>query len=332
MTSVSTIKDSMEFATENLNYCPVCQSKNVAKWCEGRDRLYEISSQIFTYSYCQDCTAVFLSTRAKESEIYKFYPDDYCAYETSKVMANTSPVTNPSSNNKKPVTYIFPNGFADKLKAIYNPSEEKKNPLLLDFGCGAGKFLTKAKKMGWQTTGIDFSPLAIEKVVNNSHQGFVVSDAAWDNIENESIDFIRMNHVLEHLYHPITVLENLKAKMKSGATFHISVPNPYSISAKIFGSRWFSLDCPRHIVLYSPQLLEKILQDLGFREFYILHEVVTKDFARSLVYLFNDYGWGNRDHVDKALHWKSLNYTLHLPARLAAYWGVSDRFHIFMKK
>jgi 2-polyprenyl-3-methyl-5-hydroxy-6-metoxy-1,4-benzoquinol methylase len=326
---IATIAAIKTIATEQLDCCPLCNSKNIQKWCEGRDRLYEISLQKFTYSSCLDCTAVFLSNRPIESEIYKFYPEDYCAYESSSKTKKAQPLL--ETKITKPVEYIFPNGFDEKYKAIYNPTE-KQAPKLLDFGCGAGKFLTKSRKLGWQTIGIDFSPVAIAQVLDNGHQGFLISDTLWENLEDESIDFIRMNHVLEHLYHPLEILTELKKKMKVGATLHISVPNPYSISAKIFGSRWFSLDCPRHIILYSPKLLKQLLQNLGFSEFYVLNEIVTKDFARSLVYLFNDYGFGSREDVNKVLKWKSLNNLLYLPAKLAANREASDRFHIFVKK
>jgi hypothetical protein len=37
------------------------------------------------------------------------------------------------------------------------------------------------------------------------------------------------------------------------------------------------LECPRHVILYSPNMLRKLLSDMAFSVFTVLHETVTMD-------------------------------------------------------
>lgn len=79
----------IEFPTEKLNCCPNCQSENNLFWCQGHDRLYELSSQEFIYSQCQNCDLIYLSLRPLETEIYNFYPDNYQPYQSKKEQENS---------------------------------------------------------------------------------------------------------------------------------------------------------------------------------------------------------------------------------------------------
>lgn len=338
--------------TEEISACPNCNSNKLNIWCTGYDRLHRISRQEFIYSKCKECNLVFLSVRPLETEIHKFYPENYGPYQgtlNQKLQDDPNFSDKQSLENKQ----RFQKAISEIFKSSLNVSKASLKTLffgkitkdiqefyklkgeaakLLDFGCGSAQFLNEARKQGWNTFGMDFSDRAVEQARHNGHKAFQVSPTVWNEIEDESLDFVRMNHVLEHLYHPEQVLTAIQQKMKPGSILHIAVPNPNSITSQIFRSQWFSLDCPRHIILFSPQVLKDFLIQLGFSNFKVLHESITKDFARSLGYLLYDQGRIGSDEVEVMIKHKPLATQLYIPMRLAAICHASDRFHIFAKK
>ncbi len=345
------ISPSTLVETEEKSACPRCSSTKLNIWCRGYDRLHKSSQQEFIYSRCTECNLVFLSVRPLEIEIQKFYPETYGPYQgtlNQKLQKDTNLSNERSFSDKQKYLFIikifkgsfniskaslktlFFDNFKKNFQEFYKPKGEAVK--LLDFGCGSAQFLNEARKQGWDTFGMDFSEQAVEQASQNGHKAFQVSPTVWNEIEDESLDFVRMNHVLEHLYHPKQVLTVIGRKMKPGAVLHIAVPNPYGISSQIFRSQWWGLECPRHIMLYSPQVLKGFLNQLGFSNFKVLHESITKDFARSLGYLLSDQGRISSDEVEAMIKQKFLATQLYIPMKLAAICKAADRFHIFAKK
>ena len=341
-----------DYPTEMLNSCPNCQSKSNRFWCQGHDRLYELSQQEFIYSRCQNCNLIFLALRPVETEIHNFYPKNYQPYQSKKEHKNSSNlnlsrdklqeenqfsptilqkiVTKSKKLSKSALTNLFPETYKQQLQEFYQPPEAGST--LLDFGCGSELFLNNARERGWNTIGIDFSPQSVEQVRANGHQALLMSSQVWDEIEDESLDCVRMNHVLEHLYDPQKKLQAIYAKMKPGGTLHIGVPNPYSITSRIFRSKWWGLECPRHIMLYSPTLLKKILASMGFSEIKLLQPTITKDFLRSCGYVLYDLGLISHDQIAKMAQRRYLAALVYPLARLAVAFGVSDRHDVICIK
>lgn len=344
--------NSLPVETEELKSCPNCQSHDLRIWRRGSDRLHELSQQEFIYSQCQTCNLVFLSSRPLEKEIHHFYPEDYDPYQANQFQASLSDPDSASRNlfkakswlktiSKKILTKIFklyksvansifPESFEEQYQKIYEPSEA--GATLLDFGCGSEQFLDVAQEKGWNPIGIDFSERVVEGVRDRGHQSLLMSPQVWDEIEDESLDLVRMHHVLEHLYRPKEDLEAIYAKMKPGAKLHIAVPNPDGISSRIFRSNWWGLECPRHIMLYPPVLLEKILIDTKYSQIETFYRTIVKDFLRSCGYVLYDLGLINHDQVGKMAQRRYLTALLDPLARLASAFAVADRFDVFCEK
>ena len=360
--NMSTIENSkfVEVQLETIKECPICGSTRHRKWCDGYDRLHRISSQCFIYHRCDSCSLVFLSLRPKEEDIFKFYPEEYQPHQTgcNSDFIQNRPLKIQDVKQEKIVkaadfhnklgarvihlingrldfinarlNYLFPYNVPTKIEEFYKPSSPGLT--LLDFGCGSAFFLNKAQQNGWRTLGVDFSPVAVESALSAGHKAFVVDSKEYQSMSESSIDFIRMNHVFEHLYSPIKVLKDLHFKLKKGGSIHIAVPNPFGFSSSVFRSRWHGLDCPRHVMLYSPLLLKKILSDCGFGDFQILQEAITKDFLRSYGYLLHDKGKIDHEGVEAMMHRSDLASLMYVPMRLSAAFGRGDRYHLFAKK
>ena len=60
-------------------------------------------------------------------------------------------------------------------------------------------------------------------------------------------------------------MENLTKVIGEGGSLILQVPNCTSWQARLFGKRWYGLDCPRHVCNYSAGALEYLVTSSGFR-------------------------------------------------------------------
>ncbi|MCQ9378570.1 class I SAM-dependent methyltransferase [Methyloversatilis sp. XJ19-49] len=204
---------------------------------------------------------------------------------------------------------------------------------ILDFGCGSGKYLDRARKLGCRTLGMDFSDQALAEVARRGHETMDVSDASWDKLAHRRLKFVRLNHVVEHLYRPRATLGKVFDAMDEGGIIHISTPNPAGPSAARYRSAWWGLECPRHIVLLPPAQLVKLLESLGFRSIEVMQEPVIKDMVRSWAYTRVDRGALSNDRVEGLAGDGLLNCAFAL--RIRRFFresGLADRYHVIARK
>jgi 2-polyprenyl-3-methyl-5-hydroxy-6-metoxy-1,4-benzoquinol methylase len=330
---------------EKLQRCPLCDGSRLKQWRNGRDRIHRISTSTFIYSRCTSCSLIFLSERPTEAAIGSFYPPNYGPYRPDAASApggtpnGTRAVTSGRSIRDRLVAVLrFGNAAMARLlkdgdtAGVELIAPTRPGAEFLDFGCGSDRFLNRARSLGWATTGMDFNPQTVDLVRQSGHKGVWVSETGWLELQDETFDLVRMNHVLEHLYHPIETLALLNRKMRRGARLEIAVPNPSGLSSRMFGSRWHSLDCPRHLVLLRPDVLQKLLETVGFRVDSVSHEILTKDIARSLGHLLHDYRLIRHSDIELIQYNPLLSELLGTPAMLVAKLRLADRFSVVAVK
>lgn len=113
----------------------------------------------------------------------------------------------------------------DLISLIGCKKEEKIN--VLEVGCGCGGTLLQIKNIyvNANVYGIELNP-------NSAKIASMVADVKNYNIENKDLgysenffDYIIFGDVLEHLYDPWTVLDNIKKYLKPKGTVLASIPN-----------------------------------------------------------------------------------------------------------
>lgn len=332
------------FIAETLTACPNCGNNNAAKlsyWCQSPDRYLQVSSEAFVFSKCKKCSLVFQSKRPTEDTVGVFYTEEYGPYNPGKFKLLTPKQQKLKGLKKfllenfnklhKLQRQILQDKTAKQIDAAY-----KKQPtqgLFLDYGCGAPKGLNMAKKLGWQNTvGADFSEFVIENVKASGHDCYAINDALWGTLGKSSVGFVRMNHVLEHLYRPREIMGKIYDSMLPNACLHLAVPNPEGLTAKLFKSHWFGLEVPRHCMMYPPRLLKEFIESLGYTNVTILHEAAAKDLARSIGYLLYDWGFPFEDQGEQLMHNSLLIMLIYPISRLAALFGFADRLHVIAYK
>jgi SAM-dependent methyltransferase len=143
---------------------------------------------------------------------------------------------------------------------------------LLDFGCGWGQYLGAAKAVGWDAIGIEIDP---EKIEFARSQGLnAVQGELLDGIfDSETFDAVIAQQVFEHLYDPVSYIEEIRRVLKPGGVLFVSVPNYGSVLARFAGANWDMVSPVAHVRYFTSGTLKQLLSDHGF-------EVLSKRYVR----------------------------------------------------
>lgn len=220
----------------------------------------------FSVVECQKCSVVSLRPMLSQKEVSVYYPSQkYYAYGTtgkesffSRLRAYLIQRYYHPTLVSKFLTMLIP-----KVPAI---PKEIKGGKILDVGCGVGDTLVLLKELGWETYGMDIDAKAVmiakKRGVDHVRVGFYQDIISYpDNY----FDAVRLYHVIEHLDNPLRCLRLVNKKLKKGGQLIIGTPNAKSFLSHLFGTYWYNLDAPRHLVLFSPITLEQAVKRTGFR-------------------------------------------------------------------
>jgi 2-polyprenyl-3-methyl-5-hydroxy-6-metoxy-1,4-benzoquinol methylase len=150
---------------------------------------------------------------------------------------------------------------------------ELPNRSLLDFGCGAGGFLLRARELAATAHGVE-----LEIRLSNHYQshGLTVfqnlSDSSTD-IRGGGYDIITMFHVLEHIPDPKSILGELSEMLAANGQIIVEVPNADDVLLTFYNNRPFSQftywSC--HLFLYTVKTLEMLFDQVNLKVNYIKH-------------------------------------------------------------
>jgi SAM-dependent methyltransferase len=124
---------------------------------------------------------------------------------------------------------------------------------ILDVGSGDGTLIDALARIGREATGVERESARPD-----------VIDTGMGEIDGEWAGIVFW-HSLEHLEEPGTALADAVGLLAPGGILAIALPNADSLQARVFGSRWFALDPPRHLVHVGASALRARLQELGVK-------------------------------------------------------------------
>jgi SAM-dependent methyltransferase len=140
----------------------------------------------------------------------------------------------------------------------------KAGESLLDVGCGGGDFIASMGELGWKVSGVETDPVAAERARGRQldvYQGDLES-AAFDAM---SFDAITLAHVIEHVHEPRRLLAECRRILKPNGTLALLTPNSAGWGHRHFGKDWLSLDPPRHIHVFNPWNMSRLLESAQLR-------------------------------------------------------------------
>lgn len=249
--------------TRKIKSCLLCESSNFEFMFFSKDRMFNLPGK-FAVKKCKQCSLVFLDPQPSQKLLKKHYPSQkYYSYSRSKERDLFKAIRDYLIGHyySPNIFSLFFSTFIQNIPAI--PSYVK-NGKILDIGCGDGDTLESLKKLGWETYGLDVDARAVEIANKKGHSVKRGTFRALSTYPDSYFDAIRLYHVIEHIDNPLACLSLIRKKLKKEGELLIGTPNIHSPLASIFGSYWYNVDTPRHLFLFSPQTLEKLLSKNNF--------------------------------------------------------------------
>jgi 2-polyprenyl-3-methyl-5-hydroxy-6-metoxy-1,4-benzoquinol methylase len=236
-----------------ITQCPICEGKSFTPYLTCID--HTVSHETFQLVKCENCQFIITSPRPENDVLGKYYiSDDYISH------------SNRSSTVVEKV-YQFARNYSLNWKVgLLNKYSRRLEKTLLDYGCGTGEFLSRAKSHGYAIRGVEPSGVA-------RHQAeTLTNEKIAETVEqvNDNFDAITLWHVLEHVPNLNEVMSRLKSSLKETGTMFIAVPNHQSHDAYTYQEFWAGYDVPRHLWHFSKDSMKKILTRHGLK----LNEII----------------------------------------------------------
>ncbi len=200
---------------------------------------------------------------------------------------------------------------------------------LLDVGCASGDFLKEMERNPkWQGTGIEISPGAASTARQRTRSKIIEQDLLDARLPSAFFDLVTFWDVLEHLPKPLESLHKTYDLLKPGGWMVIRVPDPESLSARLFKQDWVNHDPPRHFHAFPKKLLISRLYQMGFNNVNFHH--LTGDyftFTMSLSIYFSRKKSSGLASLFRSLSQSTILRFLTIPLFILPAWmkmGASD--------
>jgi len=238
--------------------CLLCGRRHWSLLVEAPDVGTGSKGLWFAVVQCQDCGLCFTNPRPQAQAMARFYPPEYQPHQ-SRPRARENLRSGASSFS------LLPSSWKWRLPGRERGLLDWPGPgRLLDFGCGAGRFLERMHLQGWQVTGLDVFPAAVQRVRADLHLPALAGSLPHPELAPGSFDVITMRNSLEHVHQPLEVLCAAHRLLTPQGKLVVTVPNIDSLPFRWFGRAWVGLDLPRHLTHFSPATLHRMLQRAGF--------------------------------------------------------------------
>ncbi len=253
--------------------CPVCNYPRTRPRYRMKDRFYQTTSQEFVLNDCSNCGLLFLEEGLVNGQLETFYPSGYWWSESGRS----------GGLERRYREWMVRSDQLRFTRRVLDPVEGLR---LLDIGCGSATFVRMARRAGVDAMGLEISEKALE-IARKEVPGAVFSGSEEELLKRgQTFDAITLFHSLEHMTDPFHFLKRLQRLLEPEGSLIIQVPNAGSLQARVFGSRWSGLDCPRHLYNYTLLALFQLLGRAGYRVRSVRHFSLRDNAAAMVSSLF----------------------------------------------
>jgi len=167
--------------------------------------------------------------------------------------------------------------------ARYQQLAGEKSLRILDVGCAQGTLALLLAEAGHQVVAVDLRPEFLDYARTRYERGQVefVQGNALDLKLEKSFDLIFANQIIEHLIHPVELIQGLARLLAPQGRIVSTTPNGtylksnYPLFSELgdlaqYEDRQFSSDGEGHFFAYSPDELRKIFLEAGLSKVQII--------------------------------------------------------------
>lgn len=262
---------------EHVGVCPICEEPARTLLHDGlEDRIFRAAPGRWRLWRCASCRCAYLDPRPKRESIGRAYRRYFARGPTAQ--PPPAPLREALRNGYlngrygyafEPATragrVLLPLFAKRRWNAALLVRELRKPPgrsRLLDVGFGDASFLRFMRGAGWDVAGVeaDEGAAAAARSAGLDVAAGSVEDAPY---EERSFDAITLSHVVEHLHDPVASLRRCAELLRGDGVLWLATPNLDSPGHRRFGSDWFGLDPPRHLVLFGLPGIDRALNAAG---------------------------------------------------------------------
>ena len=233
----------------------------------------------FNYVKCEPCSCVQLAEIPKN--ISDYYPPEYHSLGTIEASSNFSDFKRKliikrdlhSLGLKRSVIgaflqTIFPL-HVESSQAIhrfmYSILMDRVTSKVHDIGCGNATALRYFGRLGFPGLSGNDPHIETDTKVN----GVEIRKCEFSSISG-TFDGIMLNHVIEHVPDPISLLKQIHLKLNQGGKILLRTPLVDSYGFNEYKQFWSGYDAPRHLHIFNRKGMEKLICSCGFvpEEFY----------------------------------------------------------------
>jgi SAM-dependent methyltransferase len=276
--------------------------------CGGTDLLFGTTTDYFHLIECAECRLLRLHPQPEPCNLHRYYPAAYYYQPGADTADRLAEAWR---------RFVLRDHINFVRRAL---DSAPSSGAVLDVGCGGGLFLRELALPPGRAVGLDFSLSAASVAWNSNGVPTVCGSLSRTPFADRSCAAITMFHVLEHLYDPVSYIENARRLLRPDGRLVIQVPNAACWQFLIFGERWNGLDIPRHLIDFRAEDLISLLEYCGFevlRKKYFSLRDNPAGFASSLAPGLDPMGRRVR-HPDELPRPKLLRDLLYFALTLAA--------------
>lgn len=252
--------------------CYVCGGNKLARTFEVPEHYFG-RPEIFVYDQCDECGTI--SIRQIPLELGSYYGSgyysmkgspaqrdntylrlirrfrtDYCL-KSIQSMASLGGILAHFTGRPEVIER-----YAKWMRAADICSDSK----IADIGCGKGSYLWGLYHEGMNYV-FGFDPFLDQSIKIGKH-GFI-TNTKIDHLPG-NIEFMLMNHSLEHVVDPYKLLRECHHQLIMGGYLLVRIPVADNSLLETYGVHWVGLDAPRHIHIFSEKGAKELLERSGF--------------------------------------------------------------------
>jgi SAM-dependent methyltransferase len=133
---------------------------------------------------------------------------------------------------------------------------------LLEIGCAYGFFLDLAREH-WSVRGFDITHEGVEQARQVLGLDVVLGEFLEAPDEPDSTDIVCLWDTVEHLAHPVRVLEKAARWLKAGGVLVFTTGDLGSLVARIRGRRWRLIHPPTHLYYFTRETAAMACRQAG---------------------------------------------------------------------
>lgn len=252
---------AIQIKTYSRPNCPACGNVGKQIYRDLRDACFGAPGEwCFTKCEADDCRALWLNPAPVPEDLLYAYRNYHTHGETTDRIEG---LLKRVYRNLVHAALWATGVLSERKRAERMFIDELPPGALLDVGCGRGEFLARMARHGWEVTGVDFDPEAVEVARNANGVDVHVGGLEVLDSTRRRFDAITSNHSLEHVYDPLEFLNACRRLLKPGGRLVIRTPNAESHGHRRYRSAWRGLEPPRHLCIPTMPAMRRLADQAG---------------------------------------------------------------------